>query len=128
MSRNIYIALFCLAATSCNSGRGDDGTRETVIEDHAQIVTLRERVDGLEGKMSGLQSESAAAEQRLSALEGAHQILARTFDRNARAANEDAAKEMTRRGACGEESYVDNYGYTRLRNKECTVKDLRVGP
>ena len=44
---------------------------------------------------------------------------------NARVANENAVKDMTAAGACGKETVYFKDGGLAIRNKECTVKDLK---
>lgn len=73
-----------------------------------------------------LQAEKIAdLEKRVAYLESLSNSLSDQVAHNAKVANENALKDMTKAGACGTE-YVPagNGGYV-LANKQCTVKDMK---
>lgn len=79
---------------------------------------LKTRILALEQELSSTKETANIAVSAVSA------VSDRVSD-NAKVANDNAVRDMTRRGACGQETfYLDGGGWT-TRNKECTLKDLK---
>lgn len=86
----------------------------------------------LEVRMIGLQQENERLQRDVKLLrdwlkEDTENLehLRRTFNGNVQKDNEAAVARMTARGACGTEQVTFPGGGYTLRNKECTLKDLR---
>lgn len=125
-----YACAFAAIAglTGCNPS-----ARKTDIDDvRAEMSALAVRVDDLEAQVSDL--EGQLADTRKAGIETAVRAhnLGVTVNSNARIANENALREMTRRGACGTEVVPiyasDGSGrQVGIQNNviPCTLKDLR---
>ncbi len=86
------------------------GVRTQISDLDAKVDALETRLDGAEAKAAGIDAD----------LNGTRALISQ----NARAANRNAVKDMTRRGACGTEWVTLSTGGSVSRNKECTDKDL----
>lgn len=116
------------AAALVGCGKPTEAQQLTAIDAHTaksgsdlalrQISDLTGRVNELERQIDGLKevvAQNAAA----------HESLRKTFNGNVQKDNDEAVKDMTRRGVCGTERVNYNDGSYVMRNKECTLKDLR---
>lgn len=89
------------------------------------VAPLASRVEELESKIEDLESESRATKESVSSVDSLASSLSQTVARNARISNENAAKDMTLRGACGTEYIQLTNGSWGIHNKTCTVADLK---
>lgn len=79
----------------------------------------------LETRIMALEREVEATKTTVGIATKTVSSVADQVSKNARVANDNAIADMTAAGACGRETiYFENGGYT-VRNKQCTVKDLR---
>lgn len=83
------------------------------------------RSEDLKTRIIALEHEITSTKETANIAVSAVDAVSDQVRNNAKVANENAVKDMTRNGACGRETiYLDNGGWT-IRNKECTVKDLK---
>lgn len=119
----LVTAILCLAG--CNPPVSRSEAEEIAQAHSAPDGYSRARIAELEQEVAALKSKQDATERHLDTVEEAQSKLLQTFNHNVRVDNDNAVRAMTRRGACGKETIVDEYGSTIIRNKECTLKDLR---
>jgi outer membrane murein-binding lipoprotein Lpp len=93
-------------------------SRSRIIELEAQIINLESRLAIVEG-------EARVAKVTAEVTANAHDSLVKTFNSNVNKDNEDAVKDMTRRGACGRQWLQDDNGNYFQTNKACTMADLK---
>ena len=92
---------------------------------HSAVVTPEmQRIAELEQKVRALEGDNAANTKAISNLYDQISRTLKLLNSNADVANENAAKDMTRRGACGTERVAYPDGSWTVRNRTCTVKDL----
>lgn len=96
--------------------------------------TMRQigRIDNLEMRVMELERKLDHAERDINGvreleLENArnHESLRKTFNRNVDVNNLAKVARMTADGACGRETVQYPNGGWTVRNRECTLKDLR---
>ncbi|NBB38661.1 hypothetical protein [Sphingobium yanoikuyae] len=114
-----------LSLSACGSAMEDDYARKTAedaqrraIDADAEIQLLRQKLTDLEDRQSRLFNYTKAVDD-------AGNSLRSTVNTNAQAANNNSAKAMTERGACGREWVEFENGTTGWRNKTCTSNDLK---
>ena len=126
-------ALLCLGLAGCGpSYVTRDQASDIAHEEMApQVSNLSDRIDALEKKNAGLENRVQSTEARLGELDGKAAALdssisqtSAALSRASRIADENAVKDMTRRGACGMEYYETANGGTAMRNRECKLTDL----
>lgn len=89
------------------------------------VVKVDQLVGDLETRIVALERQVEFAEGDIKNAFAAQDRLRTVVNKNADIENREAVQEMTARGACGTETIrYPNGGWT-VRNKECTVKDLR---
>lgn len=112
-----------LALTGCEKTQWTRDEIANIAEDVApedtssRVAALEARVTEMEDKLGYQEKLAGAISSDLSATQKALQTANKTADIN-------SARDMTRRGACGQEWAVSNTGQSYLRNKRCTVADL----
>lgn len=89
----------------------------SVRDNSGQIHALELRVSELESKLDDQKKMADAISSDLTSTQT-------TLVANAKVANRNAARDMTRRGACGQEWAANEAGASYLRNKRCTESDL----
>ena len=125
------VALLSLAA--CDPYAQTSKVHEIAAAEAADAVSpLRSQVADLEARIESLQSELDAVDGKmrtnssiLSDVAASNADTSRTVSTNAKVSNANAADAMTRRGACGTETTVVEGGGVLIKNKTCTVDDLR---
>jgi 5'-deoxynucleotidase YfbR-like HD superfamily hydrolase len=92
---------------------------EDVAEDAAkrEVSQLRDEVEELQQKVEKLESSQQEVASRADG-------VAALVSRNAAVANRNALKDMTRRGACGQDTVVTEGGGFIVINRKCTEADL----
>ena len=128
-------AAFGIPAISTLSACGDFPRARTeseirdMAEDEADAIASRKadssRVDELEERVEKLEERLRLTSASLDEARSNHESLRNTFNGNVDIENRSRAREMTRRGACGQEVEQVSGGGVIVRNKECTVNDLR---
>lgn len=114
-----------LLLTGCNQASAVDETEIARMRQH--IATLENTVQE-QGRQIGYHKEALEHySKQIDLLNGDLDSLTKTVNGNARASNSNSIREMTRNGACGTESYIDDQGWRRVRNKDCTLADLSKG-
>ncbi len=89
------------------------------------IAMLQARMADLENRLELVEGEAKVAKVTAEVTASAHDSLVNTFNSNVRKDNEDAVRDMTRRGACGREWLQDENGNYFQTNKACTMADLK---
>lgn len=122
-----FTLLACLLLASACSNQSDlqkSGTMDEVAKHDASIVDLQDRVRRIEERDDQQDNAITAANNYTDAVANGGESLRKTFNRNVDQENRVKALRATTQGYCGQETYVDDYGVTRLRNRECKVSDL----
>lgn len=122
----ILVLAMALALSGCD--RPSEAQQLTAIDAHTaksgsdlalrQTADLTARVNELERQMESL--KAVVAENV-----AAHESLRKTFNSNVQKDNNEAVRDMTRRGVCGTERVNYQDGGWAFRNRECTLKDLK---
>lgn len=96
------------------------------------MVIAQDEQRDLQAEVEELRSELEQVKSDLAQIEGETKLntsiassVSEQVSKNARIANENAAKDMTRVGACGQEWFQQSDGIAGWRNKRCTVADLK---
>jgi len=79
----------------------------------------------LERRINALESKLNMTEAEVKDVANAHESLRQTFNGNVDIENRAKVKRMTAAGACGTEVVNFKDGGWTVRNKECTLKDLK---
>lgn len=87
-------------------------------------LRYEQTVDRLEVEVAALKRDQAAQAKLISSIIEDQGTTAEAINNIARISNENAAADMTRRGACGQEYIRLESGAYTLRNRTCTVGDL----
>jgi hypothetical protein len=97
-----------------------------------EVAKQGSQLSDIEARLRRLETEQDLESNRITAISEYARIvsddldsLRNTFNGNVNQTNREKAARLTASGYCGEETYTDDYGVRRLRNKECTVDDLR---
>ncbi len=117
------VIAFTLASCDRLAPSAPDDAESTIRR--AEIARLESKIDGLERQIESHDKQISTVRDLAIGTSGDLDSLRKTFNGNVEKDNKQAVREMTRAGVCGQETYLDNYNVTRLRNKECTDKDLR---
>lgn len=111
--------------TSCSQASAVDETEIAQMRQH--IATLENQVQE-QGRQIGYHKVALEHySKQIDLLSSSLDSLTGTVNGNARASNANAVRHMTESGVCGTESYVDDLGWRRVRNKNCTTADLSKG-
>lgn len=121
IARYLRHAAPILAVTGCNADTVDS------TADLQRRAQYEQKVDRLEDKVSQLQLESTHHDKMIDALSNDVGTVNNAINNNAKIANRNAARDMTRRGACGIDYIRLEDGSYRQINKTCTEKDLTAG-
>lgn len=134
-SKRLLHLAFCLSAFAVLSGCGDFPRARTeseirdIAEDEADAIASHKadssRVDELEERVEKLEERLRLTSASLDEARSNHTALLNTFNGNVDIENKARAREMTRRGACGQEVQQIAGGAAIYRNRECTVDDLK---
>lgn len=126
------IAAIALLA-GCN--KPSESAQLTAIEAHTaktgadmanqQIVEMTERLNAMDGQIRQLREGQSANYAYIKSVDEAHERLRTVFNGNVEMDNKASVARMTARGACGTERVTYQDGGWAMRNKECTIKDLR---
>jgi len=127
----LAIALLLLAA--CDPYAQTSKVHEIAAAEAADAISpLRSQVADLEGRIETLQSQLDAIDGKirthsstLSDVASSNAETSRRVSKNARVSNDNALDAMTRRGACGAEMTAVEGGGVLMKNKPCTIDDLR---
>lgn len=90
-----------------------------------QLAGLRSEIADLQRKLREVEAENTRQNQFAVDTYNSLTNLRTTFNSNVDQRNREKAHELTKLGGCGQERYFDDAGYPRIRNKPCTVNDLR---
>lgn len=118
--------LWLLAIGSCiwawsNHEKLKDEREERIFA----IQRAETRNEDIKTRIVTLERELGSAKETAGLAVAAVSAVSDRVSNNAKVANENAVKDMTRNGACGQETiYLENGGWT-VRNRECTTKDLK---
>ncbi|MCW2405067.1 hypothetical protein M2336_001696 [Sphingobium sp. B1D7B] len=123
------LLLLPILAAACDDiprGRSESEIR-AIASDEADDALSRAqtRIDALESRLDKLEGDQAQDRKFAVSVYGAHEALRKTFNKNVQADNEQLARNMTARGACGREWKQASNGQWFEANKTCTVKDLK---
>lgn len=91
---------------------------DAVQEAYDDVAKLQLRVTELERQLE-------ATEGVVGSVASAHESLRKTFNNNVDIENKAKVARMTAQGACGTETYYPPSGGMVLRNKACTLNDLK---
>ena len=97
-------------------------------ERQERIVAVQKaeaRSHDLEARLATLEESLKGTQETIGMTAAAVDEVSSRVSNNARVANENAVKDMTAAGACGKETVYFKDGGLAIRNKECTVKDLK---
>lgn len=83
------------------------------------------QVDDLSSRINEMQRKIDFAESDIESVSKAHESLRKTFNGNVDIDNRAKVARLTAAGACGTETVRFDNGGWAVRNKECTLKDLR---
>ena len=119
----------CLMLSACgNSGGKAMWSRDEIADIAGDSVDASEA----SGRLDDVEARLTEIEERLGTQEALTKIVSDDLDstnkvlsKNARIANENALKDMTRRGACGRHSVQYPSGAISWENKECTLDDMK---
>lgn len=103
-------------------GGCDPVARQSDIDESRQATELR--LLNLEARVSDLEAELAEARRISQENDNAIGAIARQVANNADIANDNAVRDMTRRGACGQRLVQVAEGVIRNENIPCTRADL----
>jgi len=126
-------ALICLLLTGCDDIPGLKS--KTEIREIAQtaprndVAALQTRLAALEYKVAELEGETTVAKVTAQVTAEAHDSLVKTFNSNVQKDNDEAVRNMTRRGACGTRPKYTYNAEGQLssvvnENIPCTIDDL----
>lgn len=90
-----------------------------------EIVKVDQKIGDLETRIIGLERKMEFAEGDIARSTKVQDRIVETFNKNVDMDNRQSVREMTARGACGTERVDFEDGGWTIRNKECTLKDLR---
>lgn len=125
----IALLLVLTALTGCNEMPGQlSEERVTAIAAQQAVAanqTAEGRIDKLENENRELQHELSVLTKWVRAESESLDSLRRTFNQNVVIDNNAKVARMTAAGACGTERVTFPEGGWTVRNKECTLKDLR---
>lgn len=113
------VFLFLVAACSDPPRMRTNAEMQDIAADEAedQIAPLRYRIDELERRLNEIENDQKATASQTEA-------IADQVSHNAKVANDNALKDMTRLGACGKEWRQNDFGQWFQANKKCTEKDF----
>lgn len=89
------------------------------------VSSAQMRVDKVELRLIEMERKLEFAEGDIKSAFEAQDRLRKVVNTNADIENRQAVREMTARGACGTETIQYPNGGWSVRNKECTLKDLK---
>lgn len=120
--RGIAVATFmALALAGCDKPANQSEIR--ALQGGINDLTLEDT--RLQARIVELERQREADDAMIKSLGKAVDGLSAQVNSNARVANENAVSDMTAAGLCGKETvYFEGGGYT-IRNRKCTVKDLK---
>ena len=129
---------YSLCAAALLAGCQSPVEKEQLIRSDAdsrletRIIELERKVQDLESKAQEIKTKAESAESMAytagdlaSSTYNAHESLRKVVNKNADIENQQAIRDMTDRGACGRENVYYPDGGWSVRNKPCTMKDLR---
>lgn len=88
------------------------------------IQKAETRNEDLKTRVLALERELLSAKETANIAVSAVSAVSDRVSNNAKVANENAVRDMTRRGACGTKLVQDAPGVYRSENIPCTAKDL----
>lgn len=89
------------------------------------IASADDQIQRLTIRVTQLEQEVKFTEGDLKSVVNAHESLRKTFNSNVDIENRAKVARMTAQGACGTETVRYDDGGWSVRNKECTLKDLK---
>lgn len=134
MLRGVIIAAIMLLLSACDdmpSARSKSEIREIAAQAPRQdIAILQSQIVELKGEIAQLKSDNEFQAKWINRAVNGSAELERHVNANAKVANENALKDMTRRGACGtrRESIWNEDGSfagSQTVKIECTLNDLK---
>ncbi|SES19723.1 hypothetical protein [Sphingobium sp. YR768] len=123
--RAFLVALGCVALFGCSNTAPSYSQTDRINGLVESETRLQLRVDGLENKIAKMEREQLQDRQFSVDTFNALGSLRKTFNKNVGIENEEAVRDMTRRGACGAEWTQATDGQWFQTNKICTVSDLK---
>lgn len=104
-------------------------TNEKLKDERAErieaVARANNNLSDLKLRIVEMEREIEFAEGDIKSVSAAHESLRKTFNSNVDIENKAKVARMTARGACGTETVRFDDGGWAIRNKECTLKDLR---
>lgn len=88
------------------------------MDANTDVVLLKQKLKDIEDRQDRLSNY-------ISAVDGGQEALRKTVNFNAGVNNDNAVREMTRRGACGQQWVQFGNGTYGWQNRECTKDDLK---
>lgn len=121
----MFLGLGVAGCDQPNSVSDVTAPRRETVEAKLAVEAERMENDILEKRVTDMEEQISSLRSLVLSLDDAHEGLRKVVNQNARASNEDAVRDMTRRGACGtEQEWLPSGGYI-IRNRQCTLADLR---
>lgn len=127
IARYLCAAASCLCLLGCDKAKDDGATFMRQLEYEKKVDRLERQVADLESSLERTSNVVKAQSNYIDAIADQSDRIADVVSKNARINNENAANDMTLRGACGTEFIKLENGTYREKNKGCTVKDLKAG-
>ncbi len=131
MDRKAYLG-FTLCACLIVAGCGDSAPKTWSRDEIADIAgdtyddtALLAKLQDMETRVAELERKAAFQEAYAEAISKDLDSVSGQVSRNAKVANDNALRDMTNAGACGRERVDYPDGSWTLRNRECTLKDMR---
>lgn len=118
-------ALLLLAALAGCDQMSDKYARQVAEDSQRRAMDAQAEVEQMKVKLTDMSERQTTLYNYVHAVDEGQTALRKTVNGNADINNENAVREMTRRGACGREwVQYENGGYGWMNNT-CTKDDLK---
>jgi len=120
------LALMLAGLSSCQQPSERVTATDATARDALSKANRQEhRIVDLERKVASLEFQVEEVRNFALSNYNAHESLRKTFNSNADAENKARVARLTASGYCGKEQVNYSDGSWSMRNKECTLKDLK---
>ena len=119
------VFLLVLALAGCD-GVKDDYARPVAEDAQRRSLDTGTEVALLKQKLRDMEDRQSIMGNYIDAVSEGQESLRKTVNHNAVVNNDNAVRDMTRRGACGREWVQFDNGAAGWQNKECRKSDLKM--